>query len=157
MITLSRVRQATAEFIKVLRFGKKDIKTAAPILPAGIDSKPVNGDVALHGNTTNDTETVCFGYIRESVKTAEGETCVYSTNQAGKRVLEFYMRRDGVAELGGNGDNLTSFDDLKKGFDQLKADFNAHTHAATVGTTGPPSTPSSATIDNCVINYLLVK
>lgn len=102
MISLSRVKEATNEFVKVLRFGKKDVKTPNHVTPHGIESKPVKGDLAVHAATTNDNETVCLGYIKNCQKVGVGETCVYATDSEGDRVFEVYLRSDGVAELGGN-------------------------------------------------------
>ena len=168
MISIARVKQATNEFVKVLRYGKRDIKTAEHVLPAGIESKPVGDDVAVHAITGSTETTVCVGYIRGQQKTKEGETVVYSTDANGERQLEFYFRNDGKCELGGNNNNLTQFQELKSGFDQLKSDlnslvsaYNAHTHpdpsSGSTGTTSNPGSSSTASVDNAEINYLLVE
>lgn len=65
---------------------------------------------------------------------------------------------DGTIELVGNTDFAVAFNDLKSGFDQLKSDFNSHTHAVTTapGTTAVPTVPSTATIDGAKVTEVLL-
>lgn len=158
MVVLSRVKDAVAEFVKILRFGKKDIKRADAVLPAGVDSKPVKNDLAIHANTGNDESTVCLGYIRTSNKTNKGETCIYATDQDGNnRVFELYIKNNGDIHLGGNNDFAVRFNELEEGFNQLRDEFDGHSHTYTPGsnaattTIGNPSSTASisdAKIDN---------
>ncbi len=167
MIALTRVKQATKDFVKVLRFGKSDIKTADPIFPHGVDSKPVKKDVAVHASTSNDSVTVCLGYVKNSDKTSEGELCLYATDNSGSRVFEMYFKNDGSVEFGGSGDFLARFNEIKDGFDEFVGDFNsfidtynAHTHPdPSSGSTGTPSATgsnSNASIDDAKIDEIEV-
>lgn len=65
---------------------------------------------------------------------------------------------DGTIELAGNTDFAVAFNDLKTGFDQLKSDFNSHTHAVTTapGTTDTPTIPSAASIDGSKVDGVLL-
>ena len=51
----------------------------------------------------------------------------------------------------GDSDFMVRFSELKAGFDQLKSDFNTHSHTAH-GT--PPTTPSTASVDSCKIDEI---
>lgn len=145
MISLSRVKEATNEFVKVLRFGKKDVKTPNHVTPHGIESKPVRGDLAVHAATTNDNETVCLGYIKNCQKVGVGETCVYATDSEGNRVFEVYLKADGTVEIGGNSDNAVMFDKLKSALDSFAAELN--TKLATQLTAAGSGWPEPVTYD----------
>jgi cob(I)alamin adenosyltransferase len=125
MLTLSRVKQATSEFIKVLRFGKKDVQTSLPVLPFGIDSKPVKNLMGIHSTTSDIGETVLIGYIYQSEKTKEGETRVYCTDILGNEMFDILMKNDGTVEFNGNADNLVRFEALKTGLDNMVTALNA--------------------------------
>ena len=173
--TLTRVKQATQEFIKVLRFGKYDVKTADPCLPHGIDSKPVKEDLAVHSETMNNRETVILGYIKKFDNTQEGETRIYATDQDGIEVFDIYLKNDGTCELGGNVDNMVRYSKLAIAFNQLKSEFNAlvsvfNAHVHTVQalpnpapvyiptiTTATPGTPSTADISPAKIDEIKTK
>lgn len=104
MITISKVKKATAQFIKVLRFGNIDVQTSIPILPFGIDSKPIGSQVALHTTTMNDDTTAILGYMLQSEKTKEGEIRIYASDSSGNEVFDIYLKEDGTCEFGGNTD-----------------------------------------------------
>lgn len=147
MISLTRVKQATDEFIKVLRYGKNDIQTASQYLPAGIDSKPIAEDLAAHATTSGRGKQIVFGYISNSDKTKEGEIRVYSRDSGGNEMFIMKLCNDGTALLGGDSDFLMRFSKTEKAYNQLKEDhnslvdaFNQHMHATAA--TGPPSIPT---------------
>lgn len=157
MITLTRVKQATSDFIKVLRYGKSDVQTAYNCLPHGIDSKPIKDKLAIHIKTSNNSESVIVGYIDKSATTNEGECRVYATNSNGVEVFSIYLKNDGTVEFGGNTDNLVRFSELKAGFDQLKSDFNTfltHVHGGAGTPPAPPQLPSTASIDSAKIDEI---
>ena len=79
MIAITRVNEITNRFIKLLRFGKSDSRTADQFAPYGIDSKPIKDLVALYSPTQNDGELACIGYISRSELTKSGEIRVFST------------------------------------------------------------------------------
>ena len=124
MLTLTRVKQATSEFIKVLRYGKSDVQTSKPVLPFGIDSKPVKNLVGIHSDTSDIGETVLLGYIYESEKTNEGETRFYCTDVSGVEMFGILMKNDGTVEFNGNADNLVRFAALKTGLDNIVTALN---------------------------------
>ena len=169
-MNLTRVKAATSEFIKVLRYGKSDVQTCDNVAPHGIDSKPVKNDLAIYAKTRNNEQSVCLGYLKNFSQTKEGETRIYATNAEGTEVFSVLFKQDGTCEFGGNSDYFVRFNELKTGFDQLKDDvnslissFNAHTHPTAA--TGPPSpptavpseipvTPTAASIDSSKINEI---
>lgn len=167
MLSLSRVKQATNEFIKILRLGKNDVQTVFPSLPHGLESKPIKEAIAVYASTMNSGDAVTVGYIQLNLeRTQEGETLLYSTDSSGNRVFEILLNNAGECELGGNSDFLARFNELKNGFDQLTSDFNAfvsvfnshvHISAAPGSPNAPTATPASATtasIDSAKINNI---
>ncbi len=50
------------------------------------------------------------------------------------------IKNDGIIEINGNSDFAVRFNALQTAFDQLKSDFNAHTHAS-VTSLGTPTVP----------------
>lgn len=124
MVILSRVKSATSEFVKILRYGKDDVQTSDQYLPAGIDSKPIKEQVAAQGVTTDKGETVILGYRIESDKTNEGETRIFATDSDGNDVFDLLLKNDGTAEFGGNTDNLVRFLKLNQGLQSFLTDLN---------------------------------
>lgn len=125
MITLTRVKQATSEFIKVLRFGKNDVQTSEPVLPFGIDSKPIRETLGVHTNTSDLAATLILGYVYHSELTNEGETRIYCTDSNGIEQFYIYLKNDGTVEFNGNADNLIRFAALKTGLDNMVTGINS--------------------------------
>jgi hypothetical protein len=152
MITIARVKQATKEFIKVLRFGRNDVITAEPVLPHGIDSKPVADTPGVHATTQNNDTTVMLGYILHSEITKEGETRIYATDENGNEVFDIFLKRDGTCEFGGNSDFIVRYNALNTGLTSFVNTLNTAlvTAFATVGYTWTPITLniSSAKVNN---------
>lgn len=140
MITLTRVKEATSDFIKILRFGKNDIQTSEPILPHGVDSKPVKEKIAVHSTTANIEETVILGYILHSEKTKEGETRIYATDEGGVEVFDIFLKRDGTCEFGGNTDFFVRYNQLNSGLQTFVTALDVNLAAAflSVGVTWVP-------------------
>lgn len=148
MITLSRVKQATNEFVKILRFGKSDVQTSEQYSPSGFDSKPVNDQLAVQATTTDKSETIILGYKISGSLTNEGETRLFSTDSDGVEVFSILLKNDGTCEFGGDTDNMVRFSKLEEAYNQLKSDFddfinqvyNLHMHpTAAVGSPSPPT------------------
>lgn len=167
MLSLTRVKQATNEFIKVLRLGKSDVQTSPPVLPHGIESKPTKENIAVHALTMSKGDAVVIGYVQLNLeKTQEGETLIYSTDSSGNRVFEMLLNNSGICEFGGNSDFLARFNELKTGFDQLTSDFNSfvstfnshvHISAAPGSPNAPtvtPAIPTTANIDSAKIDNI---
>jgi hypothetical protein len=145
----SRVKQATDEFIKVLRFGKDDVQTPLPVLPHGLDSKPVKEDLAVTANTTGDGENVVLGYVKLFSETQEGETRLYATDQEGALVFDLLFNNAGELIFNSGEDNAVryskledAYNELKGKFNDLVSAFNQHVHASS----GAPPTPVPSVI-----------
>jgi hypothetical protein len=149
MITLSRVKQATKEFVKVLRYGRSDVVTADQYLPFGIDSKPIQDMIAARGKTRNSAEPIIFGYLIESEKTEEGEIRLYSSDSSGNEKVYVYIKKDGTIEIGGDTDNLVKYTPLNTAMNQLALDINAELVKISAGitTAGGAYTPEPISID----------
>lgn len=152
MITITRVKQAATEFIKVLRFGKDDIQTAEPILPFGIDSKPVKDLLGVHADTMDEEASVVLGYILHSETTSEGETRIYATDTDGTEVFDIYLKNDGTCEFGGNVDFFIRYNALNTALQTFVTDLNTKLSAAftALGGTWPGTSLdiSDSKIDN---------
>lgn len=124
MITLTRVKQATSEFIKVLRYGKSDVQTSYNALPHGIDSKPVKNKIAIHATTGNKSESVILGYIDKSDNTSEGELRLYATDSTGTEVFSMLFKNDGTVEFGGNTDYMIRYNALNTALQSFVNNLN---------------------------------
>jgi hypothetical protein len=124
MIILSRVKQATNEFIKVLRFGKSDVQTSKQFLPFGVDSKPIKESLAAQAVTSNSAETIVLGYKIESETTKEGEFRIFATDSEGAEVFSVHFKNDGTCEFGGNVDNFVRFLKLDQALQTFITDLN---------------------------------
>ena len=132
---------------KFQRMGLNDVQETISSAPFGIDSNPIKDMVAVYSPTGVKGEAVIIGYINKDCLTDVGETRIFSTDENGELQTFIHLKNDGDIHFGGNNGNLTRFQELESGFDQLKADlnnlisaFNSHVHATAA--TGPPSTPT---------------
>jgi hypothetical protein len=125
MITLTRVKQATSQFIKVLRFGFSDVQTANNVAPWGVDSKPVKETLAVHVKTSQNSKGVIIGYVNNSDKTNEGETRIYATNNAGVEVFSILLKNNGTVEFGGNTDNFVRYSELNSALQTFVTNLNS--------------------------------
>lgn len=149
-INLTRVKQATSQFIKVLKYGKSDVATADQYLPAGIDSKPVKNKMALYMNTGSKGESVIVGYLMNSSLTDEGEIRIFATDSNGNEVSFIMMKNDGTIEILGNTDNLVRYSKLEEAFNDLKQQWNTFASAYVPGgpiVQGTPPTANQSTKD----------
>jgi len=124
MITLSRVKEATSEFIKVLRYGKSDVQTIEPVLPSGVDSKPLKDDLSVHSKTNDRSDPICLGYIWKSELTQPGEIRIFARGTDGSEKLFLYLKNDGTCEFGGNADNLIRYKKLDDELQSFKTKIN---------------------------------
>jgi len=140
--------------VKVLRLGTQDVQTSRQIAPFGLDSNPIKDMVAIQSETSIKGETVVIGYIGKEHVTKVGETRLYSTDSDGGLKSTVHLLDDGTLELLGNDNYAVKYNELETAFNQLKSDFNAHTHitsatvgaALTLGVIAPPTSPSTANI-----------
>lgn len=149
--------------VKFLRMGKSDIQETEQIGSHGFDSNPVKDMVAIYAPTLQQGEPVILGYINKNhIDLKPGESSMYSTDSDGQLKTFIKLLDDATMEIGGNSDFMVRFNELKSGFDQLKNDFNTHTHITTAtigasptpGTIAPPTSPSAASIDNSKISEI---
>lgn len=98
-----------------------------------------------------------------------GDSKFYSTDSDGNEEATIKALADGTIEINGNADFAVAFNDLKAGFDALKADlntflttiYNLHTHVS-VTSLGTPTVPiptgssSSASIDASKVDEVLL-
>lgn len=148
---ISSAIEKSISVIKCQVFGGNDIRTAKNVMPFGFDSAIPKGYRAIYSNTANDADRVIIGVISEQALTQAGESRIYSEKADGTVSIDIILRTDGNMEIGGTGNFLTKFNELKSGFDQLKGDFNAfllHVHGGAGTPPAPPATPSTASIDN---------
>ncbi|HTH58240.1 MAG TPA: hypothetical protein VL728_19475 [Cyclobacteriaceae bacterium] len=158
MLTLTRIQnsllQKSFRVLKVLRFGKTDVRTADEIMPFGVDSNPIKNMLAIYASTSDNNQNVIIGYINKNQIAREGEFRTYSTDADGAIKFSIYQKNDGTCEIGGNTKNMVRFQELESGFNQLKNDhndlvnkyndlvtkFNTHIHSGVTtgpGTSGP--------------------
>lgn len=123
MLTITRVKQATSQFIKVLRFGTADIVTANQSGSAGIDSKPIQNQIAIYAKTSNKNESVIIGYINDSDKTEPGEIRIFSIDSNGLEKTFIHLKNDGTIEFAGTGDNLVRYTALNTGISNINLEF----------------------------------
>ena len=132
----------------------QDIQTVELMRQAGEDTNPPDGSRVLILEVGPSWKIAVASDDNIVPTMAAGEKRIYSTS-GGSVVADIKLLADGTIEVNGNSDFAVAFNDLKTGFDQLKSDFNAHTHLAaataqSIAAGDPPSVPvslSSASID----------
>ena len=166
---LTRVKQATSEFIKVLRYGKNDVQTADQISPFGIDSNPLKDMIAIYSPTISKGDTVILGYINRNQLAGIGETRLFSEDGNGDLSTYLWLRNNGIIEVGGDTDFMVRYSELETAFNQLKDDFDNHVHDGVIisvsggsgapavgvtGNSGSPTATTSADISGAKINEI---
>jgi len=136
-------------FVKVRRFGKTDIQTAAEALPYGVDSNPINGMVAIYSDTETKGNKVIVGYINIKQLASPGEVRLYCTNSNGDQQFYIWLKDNGTLELGGTQDNAIRFNPLNQAMIKLAADIQAQLVliAAGIVAGGGTYTPGTISID----------
>jgi len=135
----------------------------------GSYSIPISKDNALNITVGENRIVIAVNDYSFSLTLSPGDTVNYSRTPAGTiQAYTWYKtsgeilhkNNTGSLKLDTTGNHVfndgtvsaASFDKLKEGFDQLKADFNAHTHTGNLGNpTSAPLTASTATIDPCEV------
>lgn len=163
----SELDKLKRRIIKVLRFGRSDVRTPLEASPYGIDSVPVKDLIAIYSETGQDGDTVIIGYLNKNRLADIGENRLFSTDENGVLSTFIWLKNDGTMEVGGDTDFMVRFSELETGFNQLKSDlnslistFNTHVHpGVTVGAastliTVTVETPSNADISNAKIQEI---
>jgi len=115
---------------------------------SGDDSPPLPEDRVLIIEKTGSGSYAVCGILSVSQGANPGEKILYSRDSNGTIKSTIKLLSTGILELNGNSDFAVAFNDLKIGFDQLKSDYNLHSHAtAATGPPVPPSIISTASID----------
>lgn len=153
--------------IKVLRKGLKDVQTAHQVAPYGLDSNPIKDMVAIYGTTSQDGQTVIIGYINLNQVAEPGEYRTFCTDANGNQKFYTWMKKNGTMEIGGDKNHMTRFEELEKGFNELRGDFNTHVQNYNGHTNGvipsgggptsfptPLSQPSTANISQAKITEI---
>ena len=164
----TKIDSVNRRLTKFLRFGNSDIQECLQTAPFGVDSNPTKDMIAIYSNTSTKGKNVILGYINKNQLADIGETRLFSTDSSGVLQQYILLKNDGDINFGGTAGNLTRYQELKTGFDQLKSDvnslinaFNTHVHpTAAVGPPSPPTpvpsvipaTPSTADIANSKID-----
>ena len=160
-LTFSTVKENVLETIrkiKVIQFGAKE---ADVVTSYGDDSAPLKDMTAIYSTTSEVGDNVVIGYINTLQISKEGEKRIFSQKKDGSLSIDIHLKTDGTLEIAGDGDYAVRYNELKKSFDQLTAEFNAfvtvfntHGHVPVVtvpatGLTAPPlvsAIPSTAQI-----------
>lgn len=153
MIIISQIKKASANLIKVLRFGNKDIQTAQPLSIAGIDSCPIDNNIAIYAETSNKSKPIILGYLNDN-QSNNGEIKIYSQDTNGNKLFELYFKNDGTVEFGGNTDNLVKFSIL----DSLLQTFISNLNTQLITALAPvPFTWVPITLDLSTAKNLNIK
>lgn len=138
-----------------------DIQTVELLTEMGLDYRPTD-DSAVVVLSLGPAWKVAIACDDRVTKTMDkGEKEIYSLVGTTKKASIKWLA-DGVLELNGNEDFAVRFNELKTAFDQLKSDFDDHTHVTTATiSTGPagaisPPSPSTADIDPAKIEEIKV-
>lgn len=151
---ISSVIQKGRRIVKVLCFGKSDVRTAYEVAPYGTDSQAPKDTIAIYADTSNNGERIVVGYINKQQLAQVGEHRTFSTDQNGEMKFYIWQKNDGTCEIGGDADHMVRYSKLEEAFNELKQDFNnlvstfnshIHTTTATIGSSATPGVISSPT------------
>lgn len=152
----------------VVTKGAGDVRTPKQVASYGIDSNPIPNKRALYVKSGKDGKYYVVGTLVTEGRAEPGEIRLYSTLPDGdEEQMYLHLKNNGLAEFGGDDDNLMRFIPAKDGFDELREDlndliikFNAHVHTSaapaspTSPQTGAPATASSANINGAKIDEI---
>lgn len=147
--------------------GVSQLAKSAVLSTFGFIGIPYVGMNAVRDRTGS--ESVITGIIQKAMDgLKEGESVMFSKTSEGVKAT-IYARVDGSLEINGNDDYMVRFNELKKGFDELKqshnqllAEIKAHVHsggtiAGSTGTAVFVSTDSTASIDGAKCDTVKTK
>ena len=144
-------------------------ETAQVYAQAGFISRPAKSTKGIRLRIGSlDIIIGAFNY-KVPLPTNPGDSKLYSTDSDGNEAATIKALADGILEINGNADFAVAFNDLKAGFDALKADlntfittkYNLHTHVS-VTSLGTPTVPiptgssTAASIDASKIDSVKV-
>jgi len=125
-----------------------DVQTIEMINAPGEDSNPPKGSQVLIVDLGSAFKAAIAADDGVAPSMAEGEKKLYSIS-AGAVVAFINLLASGELELNGNADFAVRYNALETAFNQLQADFDAHTHLYTPGAGTPTQTgaPPASTAD----------
>ena len=116
-----------------------DIQTVEYFSGAGDDTIPPEGSLVTILSVGRAWKIAIASNDNIAPSMAEGERKIYSSNGGAIQAFINWLST-GILELNGNSDFAVRFGALEAGFNQLKSDYNLHTHPT--APTGPISVPS---------------
>lgn len=146
--------------IKYLRYGKNDTQTSIEVGPAGVDSNPIEGMVALYASTPGTGDNYIIGYLQKDKIAAPGEYRIFSTDTDGALKAYAWLKADGKIHLNGNDDNAVRYKPLNQFNTDLKTFLITELGKIATGITGvggvyTPGSPSSLSVTDCKIDEIL--
>ena len=169
--TIADKRGVNTPVVKSTLRARDNVQAEVFIAP-GDDSPPLPDDMGFFAGNSRTGGKVFLGAIDQvnGPEAEPGEKRLYARDSDGAVVATAWLKgtgevliendngsvtlkANGDIELNGDADNAVAFADLKVAFDQLKADFDAHTHsvpgvfAGAFSATAIITTPSTADID----------
>lgn len=154
MIILGRIKEITTDWIKLLVYGKDDVRTAPQVAPYGVVSKPIKGKIGLYLETEDATKSVFLGCVSvPDSAMKDGEVKIRATDDNGVEQGFVYCHNE---EVGSADDWAVKFSGLEQAFNTLKDEYDGfveafltHTNGGYPTTVTPPATsplPSLADI-----------
>lgn len=150
--------------VKVVRLGRFDVRDRHVIAPQGVDAAPTKNRKGVFMDTSALGQEVIAGVVNGNQKAEAGEIRLFAEDTEGNEVFSIHLKKDGTVEMGGAEYNLTRYQQLEQGFNELRDRFNelvlaynTHIHPSTSGTLSPTATQaasSSADISGAKINEL---
>jgi hypothetical protein len=142
------VGQFIEDKFRVIKYMYVKTLEAKQCTPFGFESVPIKGVRAVVFN--ND---VIVGYLQKAFEELkEGESVVFSQKEDGTIAASIKNLNNGHIQINGTGDFAVRFNELEKGYNDLKSDmnsfitqtYNLHTHPFTGGTTSATTTLGTA-------------
>ena len=136
--------------VKVLRYGKSDVRTPIQIASFGTDSNPRKDVIAIYAATSVKGEEIIIGYINKNQLAGSGEHRIFSEDEDGNISTYIHLKNDGTQEIGGDTDFMVRYSALEAAFNELQEKFNTFANAYVPGSptvTGLPPTVSPSTAD----------
>jgi hypothetical protein len=132
-----------------------DVQSVELINASGVDYNPPSGSQVIILDLGPAWKVAIASDDNVEPDTDPGDYEIYSSDAAGEAKLSFVKcTRDGVKKLvkiNGDADFAVRFNELETAFNQLKSDYDAHTHQYTTplhpSTPGPTGTPPASTAD----------
>lgn len=139
-ITTNRDGTTPRVMLQVQMTSPDDIQTVELVTPPGYDANPINGSLVyvMEVGTAYKIAIAVNDGITPDMAT--GEKRVYSLNDDGAIQAFIKLLKTGIIEINGNADFAVRFTDLETAFNQLKTDFNLHTHVYIPGSQSPAPT-----------------